>query len=135
MQRFDEIISDKANKYDILNIQKILKNCLNADEYLESIKKQDHINDVLNRRTKELIIHFEKHESIFINHNESFEQINKDIDELRAKSTGTVNKKELDLINELLLTKVNNYDLSEVYNMKSNKEEIQMLIGLIGQLQ
>lgn len=70
MLRFDEIIMDKANKLDVLNLQKVLTNCLQAEEFQEINKRQDVINDVLNKRTKELILEFEKQDVIINQHSE-----------------------------------------------------------------
>lgn len=107
MLRFDEIIMDKASKLDVSNIQKRMNNCLEAEEFNDVIKKQDVINDVLNKRTKELILEFEKHENTINQHTESFDQINHDVDELMLKAKSVVTRKDVEEIREMLVNKVN----------------------------
>ena len=50
MLRFDEVISDKASKYDMVSIQKKLMLCMEKVEFDAEIDKQNKVNDWLERQ-------------------------------------------------------------------------------------
>jgi len=122
--RMDELILDKANKYDVMKITKLLNKTVHCDEFYSFLDKQDRINAVLNERSKSLINEISVNKTLceFIN-----EQVNKFIKEVNViadKQSQNVNIDQLNSVRELINMKADHIDLRQLYELKVNKDDL-----------
>eukprot|EP00341_Mesodinium_pulex_P000947 CAMPEP_0116987282 /NCGR_PEP_ID=MMETSP0467-20121206/63412_1 /TAXON_ID=283647 /ORGANISM="Mesodinium pulex, Strain SPMC105" /LENGTH=114 /DNA_ID=CAMNT_0004683069 /DNA_START=1 /DNA_END=345 /DNA_ORIENTATION=+ len=114
MVRFDEIVLDKASKYDIQNIKKIVEKCLNKADFDIHIEKYEKFSDSMNQRTVQIEGENEN-KTIQIKTNADFiTQLQTELVSVKEKQQDVITNEDLNEIRERIDTKADKVEIAQI---------------------
>lgn len=132
--RIDEIIGDKASKFDINQIKDKIKACLPIQQYNEYCDVQDEINRTLTKQNTSIIKEFEGNKTMLDFLLECSEKHKLDILIIQDGNKTYASQKQISEIIEMIQVKVDRFELNSLYEMKSNKTDINVIISVLDKL-
>lgn len=132
--RIDEIIGDKASKFDINQIKDKIKACLPIQQYNEYCEVQDEMNKALSKQNTSIIKEFEGNKTMLDFLSECNEKHKLDILMIQDANKTHASQKQIIEIIEMIQIKVDRFELNSLYEMKSNKTDLNVIISVLDKL-
>lgn len=134
LQRFDDIILEKANKYDIIKINNKINKLLLTEIFDLEISKQTSANAAFESKINNIIRDFNAMNIKTDISNTKIINLIKSAIEIKDKFKTAVTINEIYEIKNILNSKAELADISQLYDVKTNKTDTENLMSAVDHL-
>jgi len=131
MVRFDEIILDKASKYDLKSLEKKIDKCMAKDIYDVHIEKYKEFSENTTKKIINLETIIVNDEKLINNNKIQIDAFTNELEKIKVKQLQVITNDDLSEIREKIDTKADKIEIAQIYDIKSNKVDITALIKSI----
>lgn len=114
MVRFDEIVLDKASKYDIVNLNKKVEKCLVKSDFELHVEKYEKFRENLEQRTLNIEEEGKEFTKLIKANNEGISHLQNDLVVIKEKQQDVITNEDLNEIRERIDTKADKVEIAQI---------------------